>query len=53
MHTELPPAMEIRILDARLNEWGLPRYQSEWAAVIDLHACLDVPPRRSRGRRRR
>jgi dUTP pyrophosphatase len=35
--------MEIRILDERLNGWGLPRYQSEWAAAIDLHACLDAP----------
>lgn len=42
MRTLSPPAMEIRILDARLNEWGLPRYQSEWAAAIDLHACLDA-----------
>ena len=31
------------VLDARLQEWGLPRYQSEHAAAIDLHACLDAP----------
>ncbi len=35
--------MEIRVLDARLHDWGLPRYQSEGAAAIDLHACLDAP----------
>jgi dUTP pyrophosphatase len=35
--------MEIRILDPRLHEWGLPRYQSDMAAAIDLHACLDAP----------
>ncbi len=37
------PTMEIRILDSRLHEWGLPRYQSDMAAAIDLHACLDAP----------
>ena len=36
-------ALEIRILDPRLRAWGLPRYQSEMAAAIDLHACLDGP----------
>ena len=33
--------IEIVILDERLRAWGLPRYQSEMAAAIDLHACLD------------
>jgi dUTP pyrophosphatase len=33
---------EIRILDPRLHEWGLPRYQSAMAAAIDLHACVDT-----------
>ncbi len=33
---------EIRILDHRLHEWGLPRYQSAMAAAIDLHACVDT-----------
>ena len=32
--------MEIRILDDRLRQWGLPSYQSEMAAAIDLYACL-------------
>src|SRR5690348_2073933 len=34
---------EIKILDPRLHEWGLPAYQSELAAGIDLHACIDEP----------
>lgn len=33
--------VEIVVLDPRLREWGLPRYQSASAAAIDLHACLD------------
>lgn len=40
--------MEIKILDARLLEWGLPRFQSEGAAALDLFACVDdvqqIPP---------
>ncbi len=36
-------AVELVVLDARLHEWGLPRYQSAGAAAIDLHACLDAP----------
>ena len=35
--------MELRILDPRLADWGLPRYQSDMAAAIDLHACVDAP----------
>ena len=37
------PSMEIKILDPRLHAWGLPRYQSDMAAAIDLHACLEAP----------
>ncbi|MEX8494829.1 dUTP diphosphatase [Sphaerotilus sp.] len=37
------PDVEVRVLDARLHAWGLPRYQSEQAAGIDLIACLDAP----------
>ncbi|MCP5934360.1 dUTP diphosphatase, partial [Klebsiella pneumoniae] len=37
------PVVEIRVLDARLQQWGLPRYQSDMAAAIDLHACIDAP----------
>jgi dUTP pyrophosphatase len=35
--------VELCVLDARLHEWGLPTYQSDHAAAIDLHACLDTP----------
>lgn len=35
--------VEIRVLDARLHEWGLPDYQTDLAAGIDLLACLDEP----------
>lgn len=37
------PRVEIRILDERLRQWGLPRPHSEMAAAIDLHACLEAP----------
>jgi dUTP pyrophosphatase len=37
------PRIEVKLLDPRLNAWGLPRYQSAMAAAIDLHACLDAP----------
>ncbi len=33
----------MRILDERIRAWGLPRYQSDMAAAIDLYACLDAP----------
>ncbi len=32
--------MQIKVLDKRLFEWGLPRYQTEGAAAVDLHACI-------------
>lgn len=35
------PNVEVRILDERVREWGLPRYHSEMAAGIDLFACLE------------
>jgi dUTP pyrophosphatase len=42
------PTIEVKLLDPRLHDWGLPRYQSDAAAAIDLHACLDaaltIPP---------
>jgi dUTP pyrophosphatase len=39
----MSPPVEVKLLDPRLTEWGLPRYHSEMAAAIDLHACLDAP----------
>lgn len=35
--------LEIKILDRRLESWGLPRHQSELAAAVDIHACIDAP----------
>lgn len=40
---DLCPQLELKILDPRLNDWGLPRYQTAMSAGIDLHACIDVP----------
>lgn len=37
------PRVELKILDERLHDWGLPRYQTEMSAGIDLHACLAEP----------
>jgi dUTP pyrophosphatase len=35
--------IEIRILDQRLRGWGFPKWGSEWAAGLDLHACTYEP----------
>jgi dUTP pyrophosphatase len=35
--------VEVKILDARLRDWGMPRYHSDGAAALDLHACIDAP----------
>jgi dUTP pyrophosphatase len=35
-----PPTVEVKILDERVREWGLPRYQSDMAAAVDLFACI-------------
>ncbi|WP_423194843.1 MULTISPECIES: dUTP diphosphatase [unclassified Cupriavidus] len=43
MSAPLNPSVEIKVLDTRLNDWGLPAYQSDMAAAIDLHACVDGP----------
>lgn len=40
---DLTPTLDLKILDPRLHEWGLPRYQTELSAGIDLHACIDAP----------
>jgi dUTP pyrophosphatase len=37
------PSVEVKILDQRLAEWGLPRHESAMAAGIDLRACIDAP----------
>lgn len=43
MSQALQPSVEIKVLDPRLHQWGLPAYQSDMAAAIDLHACIDGP----------
>ncbi len=35
--------VEIKVLDGRIEEWGLPQYQTPMAAGIDLFACIDGP----------
>ncbi len=37
------PRVELRILDPRLHEWGLPGYGSAMAAAVDLFACVAAP----------
>lgn len=37
------PVVELKILDPRLHEWGMPDYQSDMAAGVDLRACIDAP----------
>lgn len=35
--------MEVRILDPRIREWGIPDYQTPGSAAVDLFACIDAP----------
>ncbi len=35
------PAFEMMVLDPRVHEWGLPRFQTEMSAGIDLYACVN------------
>ena len=35
--------LELKVLDERLHEWGLPAFHSDMAAGIDLRACIDAP----------
>ena len=34
---------ELKVLDQRLHQWGLPAYGSDMAAGLDLRACIDAP----------
>ena len=36
------PEVELKILDRRLLDWGLPEYHSSHAAAIDLRACAEA-----------
>jgi len=37
------PCVEIKILDAKINEWGLPNYATSGSSGLDLRACIDEP----------
>lgn len=37
------PTIELKVLDPRLEAWGMPAYQSDMAAAIDLRAAIDAP----------
>lgn len=34
---------ELKILDPRIRQWGLPAYQTDMSAGIDMFACIDEP----------
>jgi dUTP pyrophosphatase len=38
-----PLEFELKVLDPRLHDWGLPTYATDMAAGIDLRACIDAP----------
>jgi dUTP pyrophosphatase len=35
--------VQIKILDSRIHEWGIPKPQTETSAAVDLFACNDIP----------
>lgn len=37
------PIFELKVLDDRVLEWGLPKFQTEMSAGIDLFACIGGP----------
>lgn len=37
------PEFELKILDSRIHEWGLPSFQTDMSAGIDMYACIDEP----------
>jgi len=39
----MTPVVEMKLLDERLRQWGLPDYQTEMSAGIDLYACIPEP----------
>lgn len=40
MSLDLAPSVEMKILDKRLFDWGLPRYHTIGSAGIDMFACI-------------
>jgi len=43
MTFEKNPHLELRVLDDRLYDWGLPKYQTDLSAGMDLQACIAEP----------
>ncbi|MBZ8133688.1 dUTP diphosphatase [Afifella sp. IM 167] len=41
MNAGFQPPVEIKILDERLRQWGMPAHHSVMAAGLDLRACLE------------
>jgi dUTP pyrophosphatase len=39
----MAPEFELKVLDRRLHDWGLPDFHSAMAAGLDLRACIDAP----------
>lgn len=37
------PHFELKILDDRVRTWGLPKFQTEMSAGLDMYACIDEP----------
>jgi dUTP pyrophosphatase len=37
------PEFELKILDDRVREWGLPNFQTDMSAGIDMYACITEP----------
>ena len=37
------PQFELKVLDERVREWGLPTFQTDMSAGIDMYACVDEP----------
>ena len=41
--SQSPFPIEVKIIDPRLKDWGLPSYQTAGSAAVDLFACIDAP----------
>lgn len=37
------PEFELKILDDRVRDWGLPNFQTDMSAGIDMYACINEP----------
>lgn len=37
------PEFELKVLDKRVLDWGIPKYQTDLSAGIDLFACIESP----------